>query len=148
MISDPFTLVARVLPQLWNMRRNFKKEKYPQSSRIPRGKQFIPSKSNILTCFECGVRDHFIRDFLNKKKEDKTEDKRDEKRKNFKIKDDKKHDKKKAMFGTWSDTNSSRETENNSNDLCLMARQDSTRIQKLLLRCLINRFLIVDVQSL
>ena len=60
------------------MRRNFKKDKYPQSSKFPWGKQSILSKSNTLTWFECGAIDYFIRNCPKKKKEAKWEDRRDD----------------------------------------------------------------------
>ena len=58
------------------MRRKFKNEKYPQSCYYFRGTQYNFFKSNVLTCFECGFADHFIKDFLKKKNEDKKEYKR------------------------------------------------------------------------
>ena len=68
-----------------------------------------------------GTTDYFIRDCPKKKKDDKREDKRDD------NSDDKKNDKKKAMLTTWSNSDTTNESENNSDDLCLMAREDSIK---------------------
>ena len=107
--DDPFALVARGLSRILKMRRNFKKGESSQSSRYPRGKPSNSSKSNVLTCFECGSTEYFIKDCPKKKEERK----KDDKRKNYKRKDNyKRNDKKKAMLATWSDSDFLSDSEN------------------------------------